>query len=347
MAILWDSYVSPVDLTNFVREVPIDQSYILNQILPDRVDSILDIEVSESVQTQRAAKARAWDAPPMPGRRDSFTTRKVKLPAISQFLGRGERDRLELERLRSGGQSTQAIENAIYDDAENNARSVLNRVEMMRGDILADGKVTFPELGGLEADFGVPAEHIVSAATPWTTTASADIIGDLRAWSAVYRASNGFNPGGMIVSTDVLSSMLQNTALRQLLAGPGGTPPILAEGQLNTVLSAYGLPGIRFTYDAKVVDDAGIAQNIMPANKAVFTPPPNVELGFTQWGMSATGLELQNAPAGQQAVSTPAGMVGVVDKDVRPPYRETVYVDATCMPVLSRPRGLFVATVAA
>lgn len=346
MAILWDSYVSPNDITNFVRQVPIDQSYILNQILPDRVDSVLEVEVSESVTTTRAAKARAWDAPPMPGRRDSLTTRKVKLPAVSQFLGRGERDRLELERLRSGGQATTAIEQAIYDDAENNARSVLARVEMMRGDILTDGKVTFPELGGLEADFGVPGTHLVSAATLWTDTANADIIGDLRAWSAVYRASNGFNPGGMVVSTDVLSAILQNDALRDLLSGVGGAPPILAQGQLNTVLSAYNLPGILFSYDAKVVDDGGSAVNILPADKVVLLPPAGVELGYTQWGMSATGLELQNAPAGQTPIATPAGMVGVVDKDVRPPYRETVYVDATCMPVLTRPRGLFVADVA-
>ncbi len=346
MAILWDSYVSPNDITNFVRQVPIDQSYILNQILPDRVDSVLEVEVSESVTTTRAAKARAWDAAPMPGRRDGFTTRKVKLPAVSQFLGRGERDRLELERLRSGGQSSGPIEQAIYDDAENNARSVLARVEMMRGDILTDGKVTFPEMGNLEADFGVPAEHLVTAATLWTDYANADIIGDFRAWNDVYRASNGFNMGGFACSTDIASAMLQNVALRDLVAGVGGTPPILAREQLNSILSAYGLPTLRFVYDAKVVDDSGSAVNILPADKVVGLPPAGIELGFTQWGMSATGLELQNAPAGQQAISTPAGMVGVVDKDVRPPYRETVYVDATCMPVLSRPRGLFVADVA-
>lgn len=345
MAILWDSYVSPADLTAFVRQVPIDQNYILNQILPDRYDEILEAEFAESQVTTRAARARAWDAPPMPGRRDSFTTRKVKLPAVSQFLARGERDRLELERLRSGGQATQAIERAIFDDAENNARSVLARVEMMRGDVLADGKVTLVELGGLEADFGVPGSHIVTAATPWTTIATADIIGDLRAWSQVYRQSNGFNPGGMIVSTDVLSAMLQNQALRDLLAGVGGTPAILAQGQFNTVLSAYGLPGVRFVYDAKVVDDSNNAVNILPADKVILVPPAGVELGYTQWGMTATALELQNA--GVQVLPSPAGMVAVVDKDVRPPYREAAYVDATCMPILSRPRGLFVADVAA
>lgn len=343
MAILWDSYVSPGALTAFVRQVPLDQGYILNQILPDRYDEVLEAEFADTQVTTRAAKARAWDAPPMPGRRDTFTTRKVKLPAVSQFLARGERDRLELERLRSGGQSTQQIERAIYDDAENNARSVLARVEMMRGDVLADGKVTLPELGGLEADFGVPGSHIVTAATLWSDTANADIIGDIRAWNTVYRASNGFNMGGFAASTDVVSNMLQNDALRDLVAGFGGAPPILAQEQLNTILTAYGLPGLRFVYDAQVIDDAGNPANILPADRFVGLPPAGVELGYTQWGMSATALELQNA--GVQVLPSPAGMVAVVDKDVRPPYREAAYVDATCMPILSRPKALFVADV--
>lgn len=344
MAIMWDSYVSPAALTAFVRAVPVDQAYVLNTILPDRYNQVLEAEFADVAFTTRAAKARAWDAPPMPGRRDTFTTRRVKLPAISQFMGRGERDRLEIERLNTGGQATAAIEQAIYDDAQINAQSVLARVEMMRGDLLADGIITIPELGNLEADFGVPAEHKVTAATLWTDLDDADILGDLRAWSEVYRANNSFDPGGMIVSKTVLSAMLQNEALRNLLAGAGGPPPILAADQFNLITQSYGLPPIRLVYDAQVTDDAGSPQRILPADKVIFLPPAGVEIGYTQWGMTATGLELQNA--GVQVLPSPAGMVAVVDKDVRPPYRETAYVDATCMPILSRPRSLFIADVA-
>ncbi len=345
MAIAYDSYVSPAELTAFVRAVPTDQQYILNQILPDRVDEVLEAEFSEVTFNARVAKARAFDAPPMPGRRDQFSTSRVKLPAVSQMLGRGERDRLELERFRSGGQSTSAIVNAIYDDAQNNAQAVLRRVEVMRGDLLADGKVTFPEMGNLEADFGVPGTHIVSAATAWTDHANADILGNLRAWNQVYRLSNGFNFGGMVISEDRLYDMLQNEDIRALWSGIGGSAAVVTLDQLNQTLQANRLPPVLFTYDAQVVDDTDTPVNILPNDKVIFVPPAGLELGFTQWGMTATALELQNS--GVQVQPTPAGMVGVVDKDVRPPYRESAYVDATCMPVLSRPKGLFVADVAA
>jgi len=344
VAILWDSYVSPQALTAFVRSVPVDQNFILEQVLPNRYDDVLEVEFADSTVTTRAAKARAWDAPPLPGKRDSFATRKVKLPAVSQMMSRGERDRLEMERLRSGGQSTQAIERAIFDDAENNARSIQARIELMRGDLLSDGKITLAELGGLEADFQVPATHIVTAATPWTTIATADVLGNIRSWSKVYRASNGFGFGGMILSEDILYVMLQNVAIRDLWATGTGRPSVVTLEQLNQTLGANRLPTVLFTYDAQVVVD-DVTTTILPANRVAFVPPAGVELGFTQWGMTATALELQNSSG--QVLSSPAGMVAVVDKDVRPPYRESAYVDATCMPILSRPRGLFVATVAA
>lgn len=343
MAIMWESYVPPAELTSFARAVPWNQQYILDQILPNRVDEVLEANFAESVVTTRAAKARAWDAPPMPGQRDAFTTSRVKLPAISQFMSRGERDRLELERQRLGGTALGAIEQAIYDDTENNVRSVQARVEMMRGDLLGDGMITIPEMGGLTADFGVPSAHKVTAGTLWTNTASADPLGDLRAWNKVYRINNGFNFGGMIMSEDTLYYMLSNAGIRQLWASVNGmAPQHLTIDQLNSTLASFRLPPVLFTYDAQAVVD-GVTTTILPANAVVFVPPAGIELGFTQWGMTATALEMSNADV--DVTGGPAGLVAVVDKDVTPPYREASYVDSTVMPVLSRPRGLFVGTV--
>lgn len=343
MAILWDSYVSPEELTTFARSVPIDQNYVLNQILPDRYEETLEARFSDTAVTTRAAKARAFDAPPLPGRRDGFAIKSVRLPAVSQMLGRGEVDRLQLARLQTGGDAVSAMERAIFDDTENNVRSVLARVELMRGDLLVDGKVTLAELGGMEADFGTPGTHIVTAGTPWTTIASATPMSDIRAWNKVYRASNGFGFGGMIMPEDILYALLQNAGIRALWMNGGTTPSVVTRDQLNQTLQANGLPPVLFTYDAQAVVDE-VTTNILPTDRVIFVPPAGIELGYTLWGMSATALEIQGA--GLQLQPSPAGMVAILDKDDRPPYRETAYVDATCMPILSRPKGLFVADVA-
>jgi len=343
MAIMWSSYVPPADLTSFARAVPVNQQYILDQILPNRVGEVLEANFAESVVTTRAASARAWDAPPLPGQRDTFQTSTVKLPAVSQFLARGERDRLELERQRLGGTAVAAIEQAIFDDTENNVRSVQARVEMMRGDLLADGIITLAEMGNMTADFGVPGTNKVTASTLWTNTATADPLADMRAWNKVYRAANGFNFGGMVMSEDTLYNLAANTTMRQLWANVSGPPAHLTQDQVSSTLQSFRLPPVKFTYDAQTVS-GGSTVNILPANAVIFLPPDGIELGYTQWGMTATALELANANV--QVDGGPAGIVAVVDKDVRPPYREASYVDATVMPILSRPRGLFVATVA-
>lgn len=342
MAIMWDAVVPPAELTAFARAVPVDQTYILDQLFPNVYDEVLEAEFGESVVTTRAAKARAWDAPPMPGRRDGFTTRKVKLPAVSQMLGKGERDRLELERQRSGGQSTSAIEAAVYDDTENNVRSVNARVEMMRGDLLSDGIITIPELGDLEADFGVPSEHKVAPAVPWSDHANSDVLSDMRPWAQTYRRNNGFGFGGMGMSEDVLYHVLQNQKIREQWAVYGNAPSVLTLEQLNQTLASNRLPQVTMTYDAQVVVDDTVI-DILDPNVVFFTPPAGIRLGYTQWGITATALELRNARV--QVEPSPAGLVAVIDKDVRPPYREEAYVDSAVMPILERPRGLFLATV--
>lgn len=342
MAILWDAVVPPVALTEFARAVPIDQNYVLNTILPDEQVESLDVEFSEGVVTTRAAKARAFDAPPRKGERDGFRTSRVRLPAVSQMLDRGESDRLQLERMRLGGTSTAAIEQQIYDDTERNTRSILTKAEIMRGDLLNDGKVTLPELGGMEADFGVPAGHFVAPAIPWTNHASATVLANLQAWNRVYRATNGFGLGPMNMSEDTLYDMLQNQEIRTLWATVAGSTGVVTIQQLNSTLAANRCPTIGLVYDAQALDDGNTISILDPA-KVIFTPPPGIALGRTRWGMSATALELQ--AGGVEVEGSPAGIVAVVDKDPTPPYREASYADSTCLPYLSLPRGLFVATV--
>lgn len=340
--IVYDGLVDPATLTAFARSVPLDVNFVLDQILPDQVDQVLDVEWSESTSTTRAAKAREFDAPPLPGRRDGFRVTKTQLPAVGQLLGLGERDRLELERLRSGGSSTAALVDNIYDDTQRNVESVQARVEIMRGSALSTGRVVIPELGGIEADFQVPPAHFPTAAVLWSNH-SCDMIGDIRAWNVIYRLANGFSFGGMIVTEDILGHMLQNAAIRGFYTSPnGGIPPLVTVEQLNAVLTANRLPTVRLVYDAQVLVDE-VATRIFPNDKITFLPPAGIPLGRTQWGMTATGLELQNA--GIEVEPSPAGIVAVEDKDVRPPYRSTAYVDATVMPVITRPKALFVADV--
>lgn len=348
MAVLWDAALPPEAITTFARNVPLDQSYILNRILPDRYISDIEVSVDEVTITRQAAKYRPWDKGPAPLTRGSYVTKKVALPPLGGFLGKGERERLELERLNTGGQRAERIRDAIYDDAKIAVDAVNARVEIARGDLLTDGKVNIDENDTVvEADFGVPGSNFGATLTSWATVGSATPLSDMRAWVKAYRALNGFNPGGFFTSEDVFFNMMENQAIRDLYGGPNAlnAPDVVTEDQIASTLRARRLPPLLFTYDAQVNVD-GATVDILPSDKIFFVPPAGVELGYTAWGITATALELARAGAqGKETFRAGSGIVGIVDKDVRPPYREEVVVDACALPVLTNPKALMVMDV--
>lgn len=343
MAIVFDGPVTPDALTTFVREVPSPADQVLNTILPDRVLNRNTVDLSELTNTNRTARFRAFDARLHVSQRNSTTLKQVKLPPLSSSLSVGELERLQLEMSRLGGTNQSAVADAIYDDATNLAREVRARMEQARGDVLTDGKFTLAGEGNLtmEADFGVPGTHIVTAGTPWTTVASATIIADLTSWVNTYVASNGSRPLGMVISTRVLNLMLQNAEIRTLSASLAGSPGLVSRPALDAALNAFGLPPVTLVYDSSV-DVDGSTTRVIPDDRVILY---GENVGYTAWGISATALELVNAAQTDLSFADAPGIVGVVIKE-GPPFRQFTFVDAVGMPVLENPRRLFIADVA-
>ena len=347
MAIFYEAPVTPDDLTMFTRNVPMLQNYVLNQILPDRLINDNRVDVGSLVRRGRTARFRVFDGPIHVSARDSYSVSNIALPPLSDSLALGEYERLQIQFARTQGTNQRALVDAIYDDATILTQNVRRRMELARGDVLTDGKFTLQGEGGLwmEADFGVPAAHFVTAGVPWSTTATADPILDITNWSNVYNDTNGFYPGGMWISRQTLNQLLRNTNLRTAYATTiNGTSTLLRRDQVDSALDAYGLPPIVGVYDASV-DVDGVSTRIMPANKVIFVPPAGQSLGYTAWGVSATALELVQANQSELSFADAPGIVGVVVKE-GPPFRQYTFVDGVGMPVLENPNALMVGTVA-
>ena len=346
MAIVFDGPVTPDALSIFVRNVPTPADQVLNQLLPDRLFNRNTIDFAELTRTNRTARFRAYDGRLHVSERDTSITKQVKLPPLSSSLSMGELERLQLEFARSGGGNSAAIVDAIYNDSTNLTREIQARMEQARGDVLTDGKFTLTGEGGLymEADYGVPANHLVSPGTPWSTVATATIIANETSWVDTYVATNGFAPGGQVVSRRVLNYMLQNAELRTLAATMAGTPGLVTRQSLDAALNAFSLPPIVMVYDTQV-DVDGTSTRVIPDDRVIFVPPNVADLGYTAWGVSATALELVNSNEAELDFSEAPGIVGVVEK-IGPPYREFTFVDAVGMPVLANARLLMVADVA-
>lgn len=342
MAIVTD-ITDLAQLTEFSRQdVPAPSNFILNRFLPDVTIDGIEVDTGVLSLTNRAAKYRAYDAETPIGKRDSFTSSKVKIPALGQKLVVGEYERLQLEKARAQGGNNAQLVNTVYDDTANNVRAIRTRAELARGDVLVDGKFTLTDENGLtlEYDAGVDSSHIVSANTSFATVASADPVAEMRGWQQTFINDSGEPAAYALTSTTVLGYLLRNAAIRALVGSVTGAPNIVTQDQLNQVLAAHGLPQV-VTYDTRV-DVAGSSTRVIADNKMIFLPADGRSLGRTVWGITAEALEL--VEAGFMRLEDAPGITSVTMKD-GDPVRVWSKSAATCMPVIDDPRKILIADV--
>lgn len=342
-----DDYVDPIELTGYVREVPQPSNLMLAQFLPDKNIGNVEAAIDQVTRTNRAAMFRSWDAETPIGQRDSFQRSKIKLPPLGEKLPVAEQETLMLERVRTGGDNRNGYVQAIYDDAATLAGNVRRRMEVARGDVLVDGKFT---LAGenhltLEADFGMPAEHKVTAATPWSDHADATPLLNLKAWIDAYVDANGERPGKIVTSNTVINNLLLAAEIRDLFnrgTTLTGGPNLLTTVQLNQVLQAYGIPPL-IEYNTKInVDGSNV--RVIPEDRLIMLPENASDLGYTAWGVTAESLRLATGQNPGLLFEELPGLVGMTML-TGDPIQTWTKVAAVGMPLITDPKRLFVADV--
>jgi hypothetical protein len=340
-----DDYVSPVELTWYAREVPQPANLILDQFLGNTQINHIEAEIGEIRKTNRAARFRSWDTPVAIGKRDTFESHRVKIPPLGQKLPVGEYEQLQLALARTGGNDRAAMIEAIYNDTDNNVRSIYNRIEIARGDVLQDGKFTLVNEDGLslEADFSLPTDNNVTPSTLWNDAANATPLTNLRAWMLYYATLNGTRPGYMICGEDVISALETNEEVRQAISYGGNIlRPFATDADLAGIFATNRFPTI-VPYDT-VIEVEGVNQRVIAANKVIFLPPTPSDLGFTGWGITAEALALMGSSNPQLTFQQAPGIVAVTTREGDPP-RVWSKAGATCMPLIKDINKLMVATV--
>ncbi|BDB58981.1 MULTISPECIES: major capsid protein [Rhodococcus] len=347
MAIFFDAPVAPDALITFVRRVPTPADNVLSQIFPTVYSDKNTVDFAEIVKKNRTAKYRSFDGAIHVSERDVGSEARVPLAPLSSSIGVGEYERLQLEFARTGGTFKEALATAVYNDAENLTREVLNRVELAWGDVLTDGKLTINENGFQgEADYGMPANHAVSpAGAAWTDTTGSVPLTDLLAWSDVWTATNGSRPATFLTSLRSLRLMQKNKEIIDAVYGATQGRTRVTMTELSELLASEGLPTPRPAYDTQLsVDD--VDTRVIADDKVIFLPADPAELGHMRYGLTATALELLDAAKTDYSFSDAPGIVGVVIKNDNPPFSKHTYVDAVGQPVLTDAKKLLVADVA-
>ncbi|MFJ2618169.1 major capsid protein [Glutamicibacter sp. NPDC087344] len=282
--ILDDKYVSPAELTGYVRKALEDlpqNTFSLNRYLPDKpVDDIDWRGQTGGNGLTQVAQFRSFDTESPIGSRPGVSTISGALPPISEKIRLGEYDRLKLRK------SVDGIKDAILDDGVRQARKILARAEVARGELLMTGKVTITENKlGIEADFGRKASHSPTAAILWSAAGSTPI-DDLLAWVEVYRATNGIKPEVTLVAQRVVSVLMRNAQIRSLTLPENSTVQIVTLDAIQALFRSFGIPPLE-VYEAQVAGADNSAMDILDPTKILFLPPAGNDIGETQWGVTA------------------------------------------------------------
>lgn len=343
MAIVFDAPVSPVDLTVFMRKVPVPAENNLVPAFPSKVTPTNKVDFAELRRTNRTARFRSYDGRIHVTERDGGTLSSITLLPLSDSLNEGEYERLQQEFVKTQGTNKKLLADAIYNDAEILVPNIYNRLAQAWGDVLTDGILSINEDGFQgEADFGVPTGNKVTAATLWSNVA-APALDNLRSWGDTYTALNGDRPGAIRMTLPTLRLLQRNTQIINAIVGatPGRTSVTLAE--INQLLATEMLPDITIVA-VQQLDIDGVITPTLPDDRVWLTPATLGELGYSQWGLTATSLELVNDARTKFAFSDAPGIVGVIEK-LGPPYRQFTFADSVVMPILSAPNRLFIAKV--
>lgn len=340
MALVLD-LADPQELVGYVRGIQMEEErnrFVLANYLPnDNIDEIEWRVTTGDLTQPEAATVRAWDTESPIASRQGLKRIMGELPPISRKMKLGEEERLRKRALERGNNSQ--LVDAIYDDAATLTRAVLARIEMFRGEVLQKGTITINENGVLQTvDFGRRAAHTVTAATKWDSTG--DPVADLRTWVQTYIDNNGVAPEFILTSTQVISTMLTNQKVRDLVNVGLGAPGIVTIQALQTILSAFGLPPL-VPYDVSV-RVGGASTKVMNPKQITLMPPAGEPLGKTFFGTTAESLELQEAQiiGGAEA----PGMISTVHK-LDDPVSIWTKVGAIALPTLINPDLTFTATV--
>lgn len=326
---LWTDLVTPASLTTVARtafEERDDVNNTLARFLPNQFYQDMVVPLTATITSQvEVAEYRSYDAetPIVSGSRGS--RQMVELPALGQKERISEYDQLRVR----GGNVDPLLRDAIGRAVINRAKAIADRMELQRGRVLVTGHSQITENGFIaDVDFGRSSELSRAAGTAWTEHDSANPVTDLLAWQAIYSEINGETPGFMLVSTPVITDLMQNEVFRN----PQAPTSVFATlDQVNGILAGAGLPTI-VRYD-RTVRLNGKVQRIIPENTVILLPNSGTSaLGETAWGTTLESYEANYQIAAQDRPGIVAG--AYKDED---PMGAWAKAAAIGMPVLSNP----------
>lgn len=241
-------------------------TFVGDALMPSTKIESLEFDIlANGSKIPTVASIHAFDTEAEIGSREGSASAQ-ELGFIKRKMQLKEKDLIGLRNPRTPAEQAY-LEKNVYNDIDSLVNGVLARVEVMRMDVIANGKINIDE-NGLQTtvDYHVPAEHqkTLSGAALWTDPTSSPI-DDMQSWANEMDE----RPTRSLTSGTIAAALLKHPEIRELFKTAGVLPTM---GNLNEILTSFGLPKI-VTYDSKyrkqLADGAYKKMRFFPEHKFV------------------------------------------------------------------------------
>lgn len=314
---MWTDLVEPVELTGYARarleEYERQQNGSLASFLPNEfLNDIVARFTVGGTGLQPVAEFLSYDAETPLASLPGAQRVTIELPKLGLKMRVSE-----YEQLRARGNlSNVVLRTSVERITERLVDAISDRLEYERGyaienaALLIDDETGFKQTGDWERDAAHEVDATDTVGGEYWDDANADPIRDLITWKEQYIATNGFAPGAILTSTQVLTTLQRHASLRVLASSLAGAPQIVTIDAVNGALAAYGLPPIQ-VYDRQV-NFRGVVTKVLSPQFLFMLPSPGgtvggVKLGATYFG---TTLEAAEPEYGIEELDRPGIVVG-------------------------------------
>lgn len=266
-------------------------TFLGEELFPEEKKESLEFDMLISgSRTPVIASIHGFDTETEIGQR-AAQKKAIELALIKRKLPLSEKEVIALENPRTEAEKRSKIKE-VFADFDSLVQSVRARVELMRMQVVAKGKITLDE-NGLDGviDYGIPNEHKASN-VDWDS-ADSDPIEDMLAW---YNKM-AVKPARALTSNTVVAKLMKHPKVIARLFG-SNTTRIATLAEINTYLVSLGLPAIT-TYDLvyKKEKANGTYEQKRFFDEDAFVMFPAENLGKTIYGPTAEETRLLRDPS--------------------------------------------------
>lgn len=322
MPTIFDLVTAP-ELSSYWTELNQDrQPYLGETLFPNQKKLGLNLKwLKGSKGLPVTLKLSALDAQAVPRTRIGFEQVSAEMPFFKESMYIDEELRQELNKVLESGNETyiDAILNRIFDDETTLIDSAGVSRERMRMMLLTTGTIVIASNGqSYTYDYGLSEAQKPTVETSWST-ATADIVGDIRTWQDEREDETGVRPTRAICSRKTFGYILNNTAIKNGVWGNSNTAPINEAKAKQYLKDELDLEVLVYTKRYK--DENGQTQKYVPDDTFVLLPAG--DLGYTWFGTTPEESDLMASSAVDNVAIVDTGVAVTTMRHADPVTVET------------------------